>query len=120
AAGAATNPDPAIFAVAAAQGKTMLEATKRSAAENSVLWGGGEGNETLLNTDLQREERQLARFLTMVVEHKHRIGFKGTLLIEPKPQEPTKHQYDYDGASILGFLERQGLEKANPLNPEVN
>src|SRR6185437_5252991 len=120
AAGAATNPDPGVFAVAAAQVKTMLEATKRLGGENYVLWGGREGYETLLNTDLAREEAQLARFLTMVADHKHRIGFKGTLLIEPKPQEPTKHQYDYDGATILGFLERHDLAKEYRLNLEVN
>src|SRR5688572_19211663 len=94
AAGAATNPDPEVFAYAAAQVKLMLEATKRLDGANYVLWGGREGYETLLNTDLVREERQLARFLALVAEHKHKIGFKGTLLLEPKPQEPTKHQYD--------------------------
>ena len=98
AAGAATNPDPEVFSFAAAQVKSMLEVTKRLGGANYVLWGGREGYETLLNTDLVREENQLARFLSMVAEHKHRIGFKGTLLIEPKPQEPTKHQYDYDTA----------------------
>jgi xylose isomerase len=120
AAGAATNPDPAIFAVAAAQVKTMLEATKRLGGENYVLWGGREGYETLLNTDLKREEQQLARFLALVVEHKQRIGFKGTLLIEPKPQEPTKHQYDYDTATVLGFLERHGLAGEFRVNLEAN
>ncbi len=120
AAGAATNPDPEVFAYAAAQVKAMLEATKRLDGANYVLWGGREGYETLLNTDLAREEAQFARFLTLVAEHKHRIGFKGTLLIEPKPQEPTKHQYDYDGASILGFLERHDLDKEYRLNLEVN
>jgi xylose isomerase len=120
AAGAATNPDPAVFAYAAAQVKAMLDATKRLNGANYVLWGGREGYETLLNTDLAREEAQLARFLNLVAEHKHRIGFKGTLLIEPKPQEPTKHQYDYDGASILGFLERHHLEGEYRLNLEVN
>ncbi|MEA2609391.1 MAG: xylose isomerase, partial [Chloroflexota bacterium] len=120
AAGAATNPDPEVFAYAAAQVKAMLEATKRLDGSNYVLWGGREGYETLLNTDLAREEAQLARFLSMVAEHKHRIGFKGTLLIEPKPQEPTKHQYDYDGASILGFLERHDLAGEYRLNLEVN
>jgi xylose isomerase len=120
AAGAATNPDPEVFAYAAAQVKAMLEATKRLDGANYVLWGGREGYETLLNTDLSREEAQLARFLSMVAEHKHRIGFKGTLLIEPKPQEPTKHQYDYDGASILGFLERHDLASEYRLNLEVN
>jgi len=120
AAGAATNPDPEVFAFAAAQVKSMLEATHRLGGANYVLWGGREGYETLINTDLAREEAQLARFLGLVAEHKHRIGFKGTLLIEPKPQEPTKHQYDYDAASILGFLERHGLEKEYHLNLEVN
>jgi xylose isomerase len=120
AAGAATSPDPAVFAYAATQVKSMLEATHRLGGANYVLWGGREGYETLLNTDLAREEAQLARFLTMVAEHKHRIGFKGTLLIEPKPQEPTKHQYDYDGASIMGFLERHDLHREYRLNLEVN
>src|SRR5256886_10898985 len=76
--------------------------------------------ETLLNTDLAREEAQLARFLSMVAEHKHRIGFKGTLLIEPKPQEPTKHQYDYDAATVMGFLQRHGLANEYRLNLEAN
>jgi xylose isomerase len=120
AAGAATNPDPEVFAFAAAQVKSMLEATHRLGGANYVLWGGREGYETLLNTDLVREEAQLARFLGIVADHKHRIGFKGALLIEPKPQEPTKHQYDYDGASIVGFLERHGLENEYRLNLEVN
>jgi xylose isomerase len=100
--------------------KLMLEMTKRLGGENYVLWGGREGYETLLNTDLAREEAQLARFLAMVAEHKHRIGFKGTLLIEPKPQEPTKHQYDYDAATVHGFLVRHGLEGEYRLNLEVN
>jgi xylose isomerase len=120
AAGAATNPDPEVFAVAAAQVKSMLEITKRLGGANYVLWGGREGYETLLNTDLAREEDQLARFLAMVADHKHRIGFQGTLLIEPKPQEPTKHQYDYDVAAIRGFLERHGLAREYRLNLEVN
>lgn len=120
AAGAATNPDPEVFAYAAAQVKLMLEITNQLGGQNYVLWGGREGYETLLNTDLNREENQLARFLSMVAEHKHRIGFKGTLLIEPKPQEPTKHQYDYDAATVHGFLARHGLEKEYRLNLEVN
>ena len=110
AAGAATNPDPEVFAFAAAQVRSMLEATHRLGGANYVLWGGREGYETLLNTDLAREEAQLGRFLAMVAEHKHKIGFTGTLLIEPKPQEPTKHQYDYDVATVLGFLERYDLQ----------
>jgi xylose isomerase len=120
AAGAATNPDPAVFAYAAAQVKAMLEATHRLGGANYVLWGGREGYETLLNTDLAREEAQLARFLTMVAEHKHRIGFKGALLLEPKPQEPTKHQYDYDAATVHGFLARHDLADEYRLNLEAN
>jgi len=120
AAGAATNPDPEVFAFAAAQVKLMLEATHRLGGANYVLWGGREGYETLLNTDLAREETQLARFLALVAEHKHRIGFKGTLLIEPKPQEPTKHQYDYDSATVHGFLVRHGLEGEYRVNIEAN
>jgi xylose isomerase len=120
AAGAATNPDPEVFAYAAAQVKTMLEVTHRLGGANYVLWGGREGYETLLNTDLAREEAQLARFLTLVAEHKERIGFKGTLLIEPKPQEPTKHQYDYDAATVVGFLGRHGLGDEYRLNLEAN
>ena len=120
AAGAATNPDPHVFAYAAAQVKVMLEATHRLGGENYVLWGGREGYETLLNTDLAREERQLARFLSLVAEHKHRIGFTGTLLLEPKPQEPTKHQYDYDSSTVHGFLVRHGLENEYRVNIEAN
>ncbi len=120
AAGAATNPDPEVFAYAAAQVKVMLETTQRLGGANYVLWGGREGYETLLNTDLAREEAQLARFLTLVAEHKHRIGFQGTLLIEPKPMEPTKHQYDYDCAAVHGFLARHHLDGEYRLNIEVN
>ena len=120
AAGAATNPDPEVFAYAAAQVKLMLEMTRRLDGANYVLWGGREGYETLLNTDIGREEAQLARFLSMVAEHKHRIGFKGTLLIEPKPQEPTKHQYDYDAATVHSFLARHDLDREYRLNLEVN
>jgi len=120
AAGAATNPDPEVFAYAAAQVKVMLETTKRLGGANYVLWGGREGYETLLNTDLAREEAQLARFLALVAEHKHKIGFGGQLLIEPKPQEPTKHQYDYDTATVHGFLVRHGLEGEYRVNIEAN
>jgi xylose isomerase len=120
AAGAATNPDPEVFAYAAAQVKLMLEATHRLGGENYVLWGGREGYETLLNTDLGREQEQFARFLALVAEHKHKIGFSGTLLIEPKPQEPTKHQYDYDTATVHGFLNRYDLADAYRVNIEVN
>ncbi|TNY04482.1 xylose isomerase, partial [Escherichia coli] len=86
----------------------VLEWTHRLGGANYVLWGGREGYETLLNTDLKRELAHYGRFLTSVVEHKHKIGFKGTILIEPKPQEPTKHQYDYDSATVYGFLKTYG------------
>lgn len=119
-AGAATNPDPEIFAYAAAQVKTALELTHELRGANYVLWGGREGYETLLNTDLKREWAQLGRFLHLVVEHKHAIGFKGTLLIEPKPCEPTKHQYDFDVASVFAFLQAHGLEKEIKVNIEQN
>ena len=119
-AGAATNPDPEVFAYAAAQVKHMLEVTKRLGGENYVLWGGREGYDTLLNTDLRREGTQLARFLHLVAEHKHRIGFEGQLLIEPKPMEPTKHQYDYDVQTVHGFLVRNGLEAEYRVNIEAN
>jgi xylose isomerase len=119
-AGAATNPDPEIFAYAAAQVKNVLDLTHELNGANYVLWGGREGYETLLNTDIRRELTQLGRFLTMVVEHKHKIGFKGTILIEPKPKEPTKHQYDFDVASIYGMLQAFQLEKEVKLNIEQN
>ena len=117
-AGAATNPDPDIFAFAAATVKTCIDATHRLGGENYVLWGGREGYETLLNTNLAHELDQLGRFLNMVVEYKHKIGFQGTILIEPKPQEPTKHQYDYDVATVYGFLKRYGLENEVRVNIE--
>ncbi|HUF33832.1 MAG TPA: xylose isomerase [Acidimicrobiales bacterium] len=120
AAGAATNPDPEVFAHAAAQVKHCLEATHRLGGANYVLWGGREGYETLLNTDLRREDAQLARFLHLVVDHKHRIGFEGLILVEPKPAEPTKHQYDRDAATVHAFLERHDLVGEVKLNLEVN
>lgn len=120
AAGAATNPNPEVFAHAAAQVKHCLDATHRLGGANYVLWGGREGYETLLNTDLAGELDQLGRFLNMVVEHKHEIGYNGTILIEPKPQEPAKHQYDYDSATVYGFLQRYGLEHEIKVNIEVN
>jgi xylose isomerase len=116
--GAATNPDPDVFAFAAATVKTCIDATHKLGGANYVLWGGREGYETLLNTDLKREDNQLGRFLNLVVEYKHKIGFKGTILIEPKPQEPTKHQYDYDVATVYGFLKRHGLENEVKVNIE--
>ena len=119
-AGAATNPDPEVFAYAAAQVKHMLEVTQRLGGQNYVLWGGREGYDTLLNTDLRREGEQFARFLRLVAEHKHRIGFTGQLLIEPKPMEPTKHQYDHDTAAVHGFLVRHGLDGEYRVNIEAN
>jgi xylose isomerase len=119
-AGAATNPDPEIFAYAAAQVKNVLELTHELRGANYVLWGGREGYETLLNTDLKRELDQLGRFMHLVVDHKHKIGFKGTILIEPKPGEPTKHQYDYDVATVHGFLRTYGLEREIKVNIEQN
>jgi len=120
AAGAATNPDPEVFAYAAAQVKNAIDATHRLGGTNYVLWGGREGYDTALNTRMRQEADQFARFLSMVVEYKHQIGFEGTILIEPKPQEPTKHQYDFDCAAVHGFLERYGLVGEVFVNLEVN
>ncbi|MBM1816788.1 xylose isomerase [Pseudosulfitobacter pseudonitzschiae] len=117
-AGASTNPDPDVFAYCASTVKACMDVTHRLGGENYVLWGGREGYETLLNTDLGRELEQMGRFLSMVVEYKHKIGFKGAILIEPKPQEPTKHQYDYDVATVYGFLKRFGLEDEVKVNVE--
>lgn len=116
--GASTNPDPDVFAYSAATVKTCMDATHRMGGENYVLWGGREGYETLLNTDLGRELDHMGRFLNMVVEYKHKIGFKGTILVEPKPQEPSKHQYDFDAATCIGFLRKYGLEGEVKLNLE--
>ena len=117
--GAATNPDPDVFAYSAATVKSCMDATVKLGGENYVLWGGREGYETLLNTDLKREAQQAGRFLQMVVEYKHKIGFQGQILIEPKPQEPSKHQYDYDVATVYGFLRRFGLEGEVRVNIEA-
>ena len=116
--GAATNPDPEVFAWSAATVKNCIDATHKLGGENYVLWGGREGYETLLNTDLKRERAQAGRFLQMVVDYKHKIGFKGAILIEPKPQEPTKHQYDYDVATVYSFLKEFGLETEVQMNIE--
>lgn len=118
--GAASNPDPALFAMAALQVRDALQATLELGGENYVLWGGREGYETLLNTRVGQELDQLGRFLNLVVEHKHRIGFKGAILIEPKPREPSKHQYDFDVATVYGFLCRYGLEREVKVNIEAN
>ena len=120
AAGAATNPNPEVFAFAASQVMQALDLTHELQGENYVLWGGREGYDTLLNTDLRHESQQLGRFMTMVAEHKAKIGFAGTLLIEPKPCEPTKHQYDYDSAACYAFLQKFHLEDQFKLNIECN
>lgn len=117
-AGAATNPDPEVYAYAAATVKSCMDATKVLGGENYVLWGGREGYETLLNTDMKRERAQAGAFLQRVIDYKHKIGFEGTILIEPKPQEPTKHQYDYDVATVYGFLKDFGLEDEVKVNIE--
>lgn len=119
-AGAATNPDPEIFAYAVAQVKHMIDITHQLNGENYVLWGGREGYDTLLNTNMKKELDQYGRFLSMLVEYKHKIGFKGTLLIEPKPCEPAKHQYDFDSATVFALLQKFNLEKEYKVNIEAN
>lgn len=119
-AGAATNPDPDVYAWAASQVRDALEATHRLGGSNYVLWGGREGYDTILNTEIGIEQENLGRFLSLVVDHKHRIGFEGTILIEPKPHEPTKHQYDFDTQTVYGFLKRFGLEEEVKVNIEAN
>jgi xylose isomerase len=119
-AGAATNPDAHVFAYAAAQVKKALDVTKQLGGENYVFWGGREGYETLLNTNLRREQDHLAAFLHMAVDYARSIGFKGQFLIEPKPKEPTKHQYDFDVASGIAFLRTYGLEQYFKFNIETN
>jgi len=119
-AGAATSPFPEVYAWGAMQVRAALEATHRLGGQNYVLWGGREGYETLHNTDMKRELDNFGRFLSLVVEHKHKIGFTGTILIEPKPHEPTKHQYDFDTATVYGFLKRYGLEDEVKVNIEAN
>ncbi|MFA6102514.1 MAG: xylose isomerase [Victivallaceae bacterium] len=118
--GAGTNPDAHVFAYACAQVKHAMDATLALGGENYVFWGGREGYETLLNTDYCHEQEQFARFLSMAVDYKRKIGFKGTFLIEPKPHEPTKHQYDFDSATVLGFLQKHGLLEHFKLNIEAN
>ena len=118
--GAATNPDAHIFAWAAAQIKKAMECTHRLGGANYVFWGGREGYSSLLNTNMAHEQDQLARLLRMAVEHKKAIGFTGTLLVEPKPKEPTKHQYDYDAAAVLSFLRKYDLLDEFKLNIEAN
>ncbi|WP_332701025.1 xylose isomerase [Devosia sp.] len=117
--GAATNPDPEVFAYAAGQVKNVLELTHELGGANYVLWGGREGYETLLNTKIGQEQDQMGRFLHLVIEHAEKIGYKGQILIEPKPQEPSKHQYDFDVATVYGFLKKYGLETKVKCNIEV-
>ena len=118
--GAATNPDFRVVAHAGAQVKNALDATIALGGENYVFWGGREGYLSLLNTDMKREKDHLARFLSMARDYARRNGFKGTFLIEPKPMEPTKHQYDYDAETVIGFLRHYGLDGDFKLNIEVN
>lgn len=119
-AGAATNPDPEVWAWGASQVRDALEATHRLGGANYVLWGGREGYDSILNTEIGIEQENFGRFLSLVVDHKHKIGFKGTILIEPKPHEPTKHQYDFDTQTVYGFLKRFGLENEVKVNIEAN
>ncbi|EKD70916.1 MAG: hypothetical protein ACD_46C00329G0001, partial [uncultured bacterium] len=118
--GAATNPNPEVFAYTIAQVKKTFDVTHQLKGENYVLWGGREGYDSLLNTDMKREQDQLGRFLTLLADYKHKIGFKGTLLIEPKPCEPSKHQYDFDTATVFAFLQKYKLEKEFKVNIEAN
>jgi len=118
--GAATSPNAKIFAMAAAQVKNAIDATKELGGENYVFWGGREGYETLLNTDIKREQENMARFLHMAVDYKKKIGFEGQFLIEPKPAEPMKHQYDSDAATTLYFLKEYDLIDHFKLNIEAN
>ena len=118
--GAATSPNAEVFAYAGAQVKKAMEVTKELGGENYVFWGGREGYQNLWNTDLKRELDNLGRFLNMAVDYADEIGFKGTFLIEPKPKEPTKHQYDSDAAACINFLRAYGLMDRFKLNIETN
>ena len=118
--GASTNPDFDVLAYAATQVKNSIDATIALGGENYVFWGGREGYMSLLNTDMKRETDHLAQFLKMARDYARKNGFKGTFFIEPKPMEPTKHQYDYDAATVIGFLRHHGLDKDFKLNIEVN
>jgi xylose isomerase len=118
--GASTSPNADVFAYVAAQVKKAMEITLELGGQNYVFWGGREGYETLLNTDMKLELDNLARFLHMAVDYAKEIGFKGQFLIEPKPKEPTKHQYDFDAATVIGFLKTYGLDRHFKLNIEAN
>ena len=118
--GAGTAPSADVFAFAAAQVKKALEVTVKLGGNGYVFWGGREGYETLLNTDMALEQENMARLLSMAVEYGRKIGFKGDFYIEPKPKEPTKHQYDFDAATVIGFLRKYDLLKDFKLNIEAN
>jgi xylose isomerase len=118
--GAATNPNFDVLAYAGAQAKIAIDATIALGGENYVFWGGREGYMSLLNTDMKREQDHLGRFLNTCKDYARKQGFKGNFLIEPKPMEPTKHQYDFDAATSLAFINKYGLEKDFKLNIEVN
>ncbi len=118
--GASTNPDFHVLAHAGAQVKAALDATIALGGENYVFWGGREGYMTLLNTNMKREQEHLARFLHTAKDYARKQGFTGTFFIEPKPMEPTKHQYDYDAATVIGFLRQFDLQNDFKLNLEVN
>jgi xylose isomerase len=118
--GAATNPDFSVIPWAATQVKNALDATIELGGENYVFWGGREGYMTLLNTNMKRELDHMARFLSMARDYARKQGFTGTFLVEPKPMEPTKHQYDFDAATVIGFLNKYGLAGDFQLNVEVN
>ena len=118
--GAATNPDFNVVAHAGAQVKIAIDATIALGGENYVFWGGREGYISLLNTDMGRELDHMARFLTMAKDYARSQGFKGTFFIEPKPMEPSKHQYDFDAATSIGFIQKYGLQDDFKLNIEVN
>ncbi len=118
--GAATNPDFNALAYAATQVKRAIDATIELGGDNYVFWGGREGYSSLLNTNMKREKEHLAKFLTLARDYARKQGFKGNFLIEPKPMEPTKHQYDYDVETVIGFLRHYGLDKDFKLNIEVN
>jgi xylose isomerase len=118
--GASTSPNADVFAYAAAQVKKAIEVTKELGGENYVFWGGREGYSNLYNTDLKRELDHLAKFFHLAVEYKKKIGFGGQFLIEPKPKEPTVHQYDFDAANCIAFLRGYGLDKEFKLNIETN
>jgi len=119
-AGAATNPSPDVFAYAAGQVKKAMEITKELGGAGYVFWGGREGYDMLLNTDMKRELEHLAKFMHMAVDYKKKIGLKGPLYIEPKPKEPTKHQYDFDAGNCFAFLQKYDLVKYFKLNIEAN